>query len=141
MAPLPPIFTSTAPLFPYTALFRSGAGAGVRGVARRTSGSVVAADIQSVPGAYRLAVRCGRFSCGLARRRLAESRLVRADLRHWLMAFPARGSGLRRCEKLGCRRFVELGRASCREGECQYGWVSVVAVSLKPATLCIRQDL
>src|SRR3546814_3088085 len=25
----------------------------------------------------------------------------------------------------------EIGRASCREGVCQYGWISVVAVSLK----------
>src|SRR3546814_16452890 len=31
-------------------------------------------------------------------------------------------------------RLVQIGRASCRERVCQYGWISVFAVSLKKKT-------
>src|SRR3546814_14462328 len=55
--------------------------------------------------------------------------LVRLDLDQRLVDLDAVAD---RLEPAGAR--AQTGRASCRESGCRYGWISVVAVSLKKKT-------
>src|SRR3546814_9908228 len=55
-----------------------------------------------------------------------DTTLARRGDQLYMMGAPA--TGIPPCQ--GCHG-VEIGRAACRERGCQYGWITVVAVSVK----------
>src|SRR3546814_18977533 len=107
----PPISTLTDTLFPYTTLCRS------RESVPRDPGALV--DHQYLCRRLRIDVVKGKgiivFVHFLARNLAAQ------DLREDILVV----IGARRIDRHGS----EIGRASCRERECQYVSISVVAVS------------
>src|SRR3546814_17671227 len=103
----PPRSTRTDPLFPYTTLFRSSAGA------------------RNARAGEASARRCASAGVRFGAEREIELRPVEASR----SVFVHNNRDERHLH--GHFRSVEIGRASCRERVCQYVWISVVAVSLK----------
>src|SRR3546814_12033264 len=105
----PPRSTLTDTLVPYTSLFRSAAASGLVGCAAAIFGSL-----------WRARQRHNLTTYGSAR---------------WADAHDIRKAGL--LTEAGVflgrtgPRYLQLGRASCRERVCQSGSISVFAVSLK----------
>src|SRR3546814_14586601 len=123
----PPRSTRTYTLFPYTTLFRSrggglrpGAGDGHRrhGRGDRRLRRAAPARLQGLVAAARSPV---------ARDARPRPRLLRRGSAHPAPRAPLAVAGA----VARPRRPVEIGRASCRERECQYVEILVVAVSFK----------
>src|SRR3546814_15128381 len=115
----PPRSTRTDTLFPYTTLFRSGPLRDAYNKAGLVGGQVSRLPIPGLPPitpAPSLAVFADR---------LAELPLVYEPGTRWRYSV-----GL---DLMG-RVIEELGRAACRERECQYVEISVVGVLLKKKT-------
>src|SRR3546814_13101324 len=122
----PPRSTRTDTLFPYTTLFRSVLLQVLAAVVGEQLDRVDRQDALIPERALEARIRTALDS----EIRRGLDRVV-ADRLHRLVGELDRRVGFVRQPFLVERVVEEIGRASCRERVCQYGSISVVAVSLK----------